>query len=114
MSLPDEPRAFLENVPSVWDETLYLAGEPGTFVVLARRNGANWYIAGINGQDEGQEVMLDVSFLDEQVYRMLLIGDADDGRSFETTEGEITSEDSIHVLMMEQGGFAVRLTPISS
>ncbi len=39
--------AFLTAVPTTWDETRFLAGEPGEYVVLARRKGADWYVGGI-------------------------------------------------------------------
>ena len=38
---------FLAEVPTTWDETRFLAGEPGEYVVLARRKGDAWYLGGI-------------------------------------------------------------------
>ena len=38
-SLPDAPKEFLKHVPTAWDETRFVAGEPGQLAVLARRNG---------------------------------------------------------------------------
>jgi hypothetical protein len=32
---------FIEAVPTTWDETRFLAGEPGEFIVVARRSGAS-------------------------------------------------------------------------
>ena len=43
---------FMRNVPVIWDETRYIAGYPGRYVVLARRTGSRWYIAAINAQSE--------------------------------------------------------------
>jgi alpha-glucosidase len=39
---------FISEVPTTWDETRFVAGEPGEFVVLARRRGDAWYLGGIN------------------------------------------------------------------
>jgi alpha-glucosidase len=41
-----EARAFLEQVPTTWDETRLLAGRPGESVVLARRHGDRWFLGG--------------------------------------------------------------------
>ena len=41
--------AFLSEVPVAWDETRYVAGDPDTLAVLARRKAMTWYIAGISG-----------------------------------------------------------------
>lgn len=55
---PDYVREFLREVPSIWDDVRLLAGEPGKYVVLARRCGRRWYVAGINGQPEPRVVEL--------------------------------------------------------
>lgn len=47
---------FMKEVPTTWDEVRYLDGYPGKYVVLARRNGTKWYIAGVNGQKETLKV----------------------------------------------------------
>lgn len=50
---------FMKRVPTTWDETVFIDGYPGKYVVLARRHGYKWYIAGINA--EGQEKIINVS-----------------------------------------------------
>lgn len=51
-SLPAAPLAFIKGVPADWDESRILAGEPGEYVVVARRKGPQWYIAGINSTED--------------------------------------------------------------
>jgi hypothetical protein len=60
-SLHSECKRLLQTVPASWDETKYLAGEPGKYVVVARRKGKKWYVGGINGQAFPQEVTLNLS-----------------------------------------------------
>ena len=55
---PDFVQEFLRHVPAVWDDVKFLAGEPGKFVVLARRCGDRWYVAGINGEPTPRSVAL--------------------------------------------------------
>ena len=38
---------FLVEVPTTWDETRFVAGEAGEYVVVARRSGNTWYLGGI-------------------------------------------------------------------
>lgn len=52
LSQPQEVIDFLKGLPTVWDETKLLAGYPGVSVVMARRSGDVWYVAGINGTQE--------------------------------------------------------------
>ena len=43
---------FLKTLPSSWDETRYIDGYPGRYVVLARRHGDKWFVAGLNALKE--------------------------------------------------------------
>ena len=63
LAQPQEVQQFLSTLPNVWDETRLLDGYPGERVVIARRSGSNWYVAGINGRDEVQTLKFDLSFL---------------------------------------------------
>lgn len=47
---------FMKQVPTTWDEVRYIDGYPGKYVILARRNGDKWYIAGVNAQKETVKV----------------------------------------------------------
>ena len=62
-NLEDAPKDaidFMKNVPTTWDETRFLAGYPGKYCALARRNGRKWYIAAIAA--EPIELSLDLGF----------------------------------------------------
>jgi len=41
---------FMKEVPTLWDETVFVDGYPGKYVVLARRHGEQWYVAAINAE----------------------------------------------------------------
>ena len=43
---------FMKQVPTTWDEVRFLDGYPGKYVVLARRAGDKWYVAGINAEEQ--------------------------------------------------------------
>ncbi len=55
--------AFLRELPTTWDETRFLDGYPGRYVVLARRHGDKWYVAGLNALDEPLKLTLNLSEL---------------------------------------------------
>ena len=60
-NLTDAPEVcmdFLREVPTTWDETRYIAGYPGKYVVLARRHGDKWYVAGVNATDKPIDITL--------------------------------------------------------
>ncbi|HEX9106941.1 MAG TPA: glycoside hydrolase family 97 catalytic domain-containing protein, partial [Longimicrobiales bacterium] len=79
---PPYVREFLKGVPSIWDDVKFLAGEPGKYVLLARRSGARWYIAGINGEDTPRVVRLDLRALRARGPVTLITDGGSDGLGF--------------------------------
>ena len=63
LSQPQEVQDFLGKLPAVWDETRFVSGYPGEYVVLARRSKNTWYVAGINGKADTQTLKLPLGFL---------------------------------------------------
>lgn len=59
--------AFLKEIPTLWDETLFIDGYPGKFAVLARRHGEQWYVAAINAGEEVKEVNIALPMLSGQI-----------------------------------------------
>ena len=108
---PEAPKEFLKQVPVVWDETRFLAGAPGRFVVLARRNGNRWYLGGLNGEAAGRDIDVPLSFLGGSRATMTLIVDGKDPRSFERESDAVTAQDHIEVRVLPYGGFVAVLNP---
>ncbi|MBR7066190.1 MAG: glycoside hydrolase family 97 C-terminal domain-containing protein, partial [Prevotella sp.] len=38
---------FMKDVPTTWDETRFIDGYPGKYVIMARRHGDKWYVVGV-------------------------------------------------------------------
>lgn len=65
-NLKDKPAYlfdYLKKVSTVWDETRFIDGYPGKYCVIARRKGANWYIAAINGENHAKTVTVNLPML---------------------------------------------------
>ena len=58
--LPQVELDFLKTIPTTWDETRFIDGYPGRFVVLARRHADQWYIAALNAQKEPLVLSIDI------------------------------------------------------
>ena len=58
--LPQMELDFLREVPTSWDETRYIDGYPGKYIVIARRSGDKWYIVGLNATKEPQKLNIDI------------------------------------------------------
>ena len=111
LGLPEAPKEFLKHVPVAWDQTRFLVGEPGDYIVLARRDGEKWYLGGINGRDAAREVDVTLSFLGDGRYSMALIQDGSAVRSFDSSKRSVTAQDSVTLPMKPYGGFVAVLSP---
>ena len=112
LNLPRAPKDFLKHVPVTWDDTRFVAGYPGQFVVLARRKGDTWYLAGLNGVNQPREERLHLgSWLGAGRYELARIGDGKDARSFGSETQRFEAGQEIVVKMLPFGGFVATLQP---
>ena len=77
-SLLAQPKAvqdFFGQLPTVWDETRFVSGYPGESVVLARRRGDTWYVAGINGTDSERTLAVPIGFVKGKHATLFADGD---------------------------------------
>jgi hypothetical protein len=67
---------FMKQVPTTWDETVLIDGYPGKYIVLARRHGDTWYIAGINAAQKEKSITVSLPMLNGN--ELMLYTDNDD------------------------------------
>ncbi len=101
--LPNAPKDFLKKVPVAWDETQLVAGYPGDFIVMARRKGNVWYIAGISGKEEQRDITFELPFIPEEKDLVLII-DGEERTLF--AESKLKTGNPITVKLLPNGGFA--------
>ena len=59
--MPQQELEALKAIPTTWDETLFIDGYPGRYVILARRHGDKWYIAGLSAQKTPLTLTIDLA-----------------------------------------------------
>jgi len=107
---PAYVREFLREVPSVWDDVRFLAGYPGQYVVLARRSGGTWYLAGLNGEDTERTLTLDLRWLmGEDGRAVTIITDGNDPLGFARREAELSAGGQLELRLEPRGGFVAVL-----
>lgn len=104
--LADAPRKFLTAFPTTWDETKLIGGYPGEMVVIARRKGKLWYVAGLNGKDTSQTLDLNFSFLGNSDCSFQLFKDGEDTKSIKSEASNVKKTDVLHIQCLPRGGFA--------
>ena len=104
-NLTDAPQLaldFLKEVPTTWNETVFLDGYPGKYVVLARRCGDRWYIAGINAQKEPLKLELNLPMC-QKGDKVSYYSDTKD-RAPQLKDMEIKKPEKVKVEIQPEGG----------
>ncbi|GGG99311.1 glycoside hydrolase family 97 protein [Mucilaginibacter phyllosphaerae] len=105
-------KAFLSGVPNTWDDTKLIQGEPGKDVIIARRKGKNWYIAGINGENKAKSFMVNLPFLySNDMYRSTIYTDGNSPRQIVHRDVIEEKGNKVAVKMMPKGGFVMVFKP---
>jgi len=100
---------FFSRVPTVWDETRYLAGDIGKFISVARRKGNSWYIGNAAGL-AGWKGLIKLDFLEAgKSYLGEIWQDSSEGKIFKTTR-IFKKGDKIYLNLKGAGGEALILT----
>ena len=63
--LPQFELDFLRQLPTTWEETRFIDGYPGKYVIMARRHGQDWYVAGLSAEDKPLTLTLDLPMFDK-------------------------------------------------
>jgi alpha-glucosidase len=109
-ALPDAAKQFLKDVPTAWDETRLVAGAPGDLAVVARRNAATWWVGGISGTSAARTVPVDLSFLEDGEFDVIIVRDGAVPRQMVTESATMRAVDRINIPLLARGGFALRFT----
>jgi alpha-glucosidase len=109
----DQPGAdFLKIVPTVWDDTLVLDGEPGQHLVIARRSGDDWFLGALTG-NTARDLSVRLDFLKKGLWKLRLWTDtADSDTNAEHLEIEdrfVTPHDTLTIRLAPAGGCVARL-----
>ncbi len=105
---------FMVKVPTVWDETVGVAGSAESYAAVARRKGDVWYLSAI-GNWEPRELKLDLGFLKGK-YRAEVFADginADrDATDYTRATQVIEGGAPLTVKLAPGGGWTARLEPV--
>lgn len=99
---------FLEIVPTTWDETRFLAGEIGQFVVIARRSGADWFVGAMTNELE-RMLTVSVAFMGKGHFNAKIYADGGAPSALSITERVVGADDSIALQLAPSGGAAIHL-----
>jgi alpha-glucosidase len=103
---------FLSRVPTVWDETVVPDAKVGEYVVVARKNGDEWYVGAMTNWTP-RALDLDLSFLGAGEFTAQIYSDginADKyGSDYRKTVRQVSMKDRLTLVLAPGGGWAARI-----
>ena len=103
---------FMKDVPTNWDETRFIDGYPGRYVIMARRAGNQWFVVGINAQEQSVTTKLDLNpFFDKGAAITIYSDDAQLNGKVQTS---VLKSKGIVVSIPKNGAFVVTSTSIAN
>lgn len=101
---------FITQVPCTWDETRALQAKLGEYIIVAKRNGRKWFVAGIcNGKENTRHFKIPLDFLSAGNHSMTIVTDGfnagNQAMDYRLNKQEVTSSTVLDITMVRNGGF---------
>lgn len=107
-NLTDAPKFqldFMKDIPTLWDETVFIDGYPGKYSVIARRHRDKWYVAGVNAEKKPKKLKLNLPMLADK--KVELINDDQSGTTF-IKQISINEKGVYEIEIQPNGGFVLK------
>lgn len=114
-----QPKAFqfIKDVAVDWDESHYLAAEPGDYIVAARKakGKSEWFVGGITDENV-REIPISLDFLEKgKKYEATIYADGKDAHymdnphSYTVTTQKVSSKTKLKLRLAAGGGVAISI-----
>jgi hypothetical protein len=106
----EEEIEFFKYVPTVWNESHYLAGEIGKNISVARRKGDTWFIGNAAGMEPWQ-TRISLNFLTRGKNYTATVYEDDENGSIRKRILKVKRGDALPVSLKEKTGQAIMVEP---
>jgi alpha-glucosidase len=101
---------FLQQVPTVWDETKVPNASVNEYITVARKKDGAWFVGSLNNS-VARTVKLNLDFLKQGTYTATIYRDSDDvsqnPNHLVKEEKKVTSKDTIVLPLAAEGGAVI-------
>ncbi len=114
--------AFIDAVPTDWQQSIALDGKIGQYLLIARqdKHSARWFV-GATSNEQARSLTLKLDFLTKgQAYELIAYEDASDAHwrsnpgAYQIRKMRVTAADSLQLKLAAGGGAALQLTPLAA
>ncbi|ONI84668.1 alpha-glucosidase [Saccharothrix sp. ALI-22-I] len=105
-----EALRYLNQVPTVWDETRLVDGAPSDHAVVARRSGDRWFVGAVAAGDP-RTLRAPLGFLGGGRWLVEVVRDGEGRVDVRRDSRIMRSSDALEVAVPRNGGFAAVICP---
>ncbi len=106
---------FWRDCPTTFDESIALGGEPGKFIIQARRSKSNWFV-GVMTNKEARTVTIPTTFLPSGKYEVMIFNDDPELKTRTKVANnslKIKAGKPITLQLQPSGGAALHIKPLA-
>lgn len=96
---------YLKDIPTNWDDSKFIDGYPGKYIIMARKKDNIWHIVGINGENSEKEIEIDLSFVTNATGFIITEND----KGFKQDPITKAKSTKLKVKMKPHGGFVIKI-----
>ena len=103
--LPQFEKDYLRQLPTTWQETRFIDGYPGRYVVMARKaTNDKWYIAGLNAQKTPLTLTINLNDYGNDLSKLLI-----DDKNIQPTQQQLKKDKkgNVKVTIQPNGGLVI-------
>ncbi len=104
---------FITQIPTIWDETVVLEGAVSDYIIVARRNGDNWYLGAMTDWT-ARDFELSFSFLGQGEYEIQSYKDginaSRNAQDYKISSNTVNQNTKLKINLSSGGGYSAIIT----
>ena len=96
---------FMKQVPTTWEDIRFIDGYPGKYIIMARRHANQWFVVGINAEEQPLKKTITLPMFDKDMKLQMYCDDANLNGSVQTVS--VNKKQQLSVTIPCNGGLVI-------
>ena len=96
---------FMKQVPTTWEDIRFIDGYPGKYIIMARRHANQWFVVGINAEEQPLKKTITLPMFDKDMKLQMYCDDANLNGSVQTVS--VNKKQQLTVTIPCNGGLVI-------
>ena len=96
---------FMKQVPTTWEDIRFIDGYPGKYIIMARRHANQWFVVGINAEEQPLKKTITLPMFDKDMKLQMYCDDDNLNGSVQTVS--VNKKQQLSVTIPCNGGLVI-------